>query len=308
MIEARSTELSSRDTYDAFARRALAWLDARVRHFWFPKPHAGSLLPLVKPIGELAMLCDLLLRFPRGSPYHERGRVWLERAWAELEEGRFLANLVTRRPDMIYRVSTYLPFYRHGYRSKAIERTARLALRSRGIVALEYFGWPGLEIAVSLAELRIKAPPRWTIPNAFRQTWLYARPEPNSITETSAYSLTHSVFYLTRFGKQPERLPPVHRRYVARWAPVWAEYYRRRRHWDLMSEMVMALRCIGEDDDRAFASCLSEAQDDAGRVPGPSGDGRHLDPRCTDPERIHFLENYHPTLVGLMTALLSLER
>ena len=305
--KAQSVEADA-DPFATFATRALRWVGTRVDQFGFPSAHSGSVLPLVKPIGELAILCDLLLRFPKESSFHGLGRAWLERAWEKLEAGAFLTKLVSQRPDHVYRVSTYLPFQRRGLRSKPFEDVVRRALASPGIVALEYFGWPGLELACSLAELGIKAPARWTIGHAFRETWLYQRPPPASITDFSAYSLTHTVFYLTRFGETPEHLPAKHRQYLARWVPVWGEYYYRRQHWDLMSEMVMVLRCLGEKDDRDWAGRLWAAQSESGLIPGPTGDGRHLDPRCTDPERIHFLENYHPTLVGLMAALLSLER
>ena len=304
---APSADRASDDAYRAFADRAIEWLGQRVQHFGFPISHHASVLPLMKPIGELAILCDLLLRHPKGSRFHELGREWLERAWGEIEEGRLLTTIIARRPDLIYRVSTYIPFRRNGFRSKSFENTVRRALRARGINALEYFGWPGLEIAVSLDELRIEPPARWTPARSFRETWLYQCPEPASITESAAYSLTHTVFYLTRFGQRPERLPARHRRYVNRWAPVWGEYYYRKQHWDLMSEMVMVLRCLGQPDNRDWSGRLGAAQESSGLVPGPTGDGRHLDPRCTDPERIHFLENYHPTLVGLMAALLSLD-
>jgi hypothetical protein len=295
------------DAYRAFADRAIEWLGERLHHFGFPRSHDASVLPLVKPIGELAILCDLLLRHPKGSRFHELGVEWLERAWGEIDEGRLLTTLIARRPDLIYRVSTYIPFYRNGFRSKTFENTVRRVLRVQGITALEYFGWPGLEIAVSLDELGIDPPARWTPARSFRETWLHQCPEPASITESAAYSLSHTVFYLTAFGQRPQRLPVKHRRYVSRWAPVWGEYYYRKQHWDLMSEMVMVLRCLGQPDNRDWSSRLCAAQEASGLVPGPTGDGRHLDPRCTDPERNHFLENYHPTLVGLMAALLSLE-
>jgi hypothetical protein len=292
--------------YHAFAGRAERWLAARIAHFGFPAARAGSLLSLVKPIGELAILADLLMRFEPGSPRHELGRAWLEHAWSELEEGRLLTNIVHRRPDMLHRVSTYLPFFRRGLRHRPFEELVGRSLETRGIAALEYYGWPAIELAASFEELGIEPPRRWTPASAFRETWLYARPEPASITEFSAYSLTHTVFYLTRFGDRKAGLPAAHRRYAARWAPVWGEYYFRREHWDLMSEMVMVLRCLGAPDDRDWGRRLLGAQRDSGLVPGPSGDGRHLDPGCTDPERVDFLANYHPTLVGLMAALMSI--
>src|SRR5688572_13454508 len=106
----RSLAASASDAYRTFANRAIEWLGERVHHFGFPRSHDASVLPLLKPVGELAILCDLLLRHPKGSRLHELGREWLERAWGEIEEGRLLTTVIVRRPDLIYRVSRYIPF------------------------------------------------------------------------------------------------------------------------------------------------------------------------------------------------------
>ena len=292
---------AEKDPFATFATCALRWVGARIYYLHFRR-RTAELVAAGKADRELAILCDLLLRFPerivvsRGRP-----RVARARLGTSSSPGHFLTRLVlaAARHDLpgvdLRAILSTRPAL------QALRNAVRRALASPGVMALEFWLAGPLRARLQPGRARDQSAGALDDRALLSRDLASFRPAPGTLNEFAAYSLTHTVFYLTRFGENPERLPAEHRRYLARWAPVWGEDYYWRQHWDLMSEMVMVLRCLGENDDCDWAGRLWAAQDESGLIPGPTGDGRHLDPRCTDPERIHFLENYHPTLVGLIS-------
>ena len=85
--------------------------------------------------------------------------------------------------------------------------------------------------------------------------------------------------------------------------PLWIEYYRRITNYDLLSEMIMVLRCINEfDDPQDWDSWLLAFQRSNGMLPGPT---HGLKDKKRVSELESFTKNYHTTLVGLMASLMS---
>lgn len=292
------------DNYHRVAGAALAWVVHHRTQFSLAN---GDAAVLVKPLGELAIASDLLVsRFPPASQLHVRGTELLSFCWAELDEGNLLDQLVSARPDLIVAATLYTTFHRHGMRNQKLEQSLVRIVRIRGIAGLELPAWRELELAIAFRTLEIDAP--WVVDASFRRTWLYKRPEPWSICNTSAYSLTHTVFYQTNFGATPLELPARHRRYLARWLPVWMEHYTDLQNYDLLAEMVLAARCIGEPDSRDWGSVLLAAQQSNGMIPNASSAGTSIDPTASDPTRRSFLKNYHSTLVSLLACAMSMAR
>ncbi len=292
--------------YRRVAERAIGWIDARSAQFALPARSDPSASGLARPIGELALAGHLLrTRSAPGSPFERVGARWMNACWSYLDQGERLRDMVAARPDLIIRASTYLPFFRHGLRAQAFERALARMVRVRGVAAQELAGWVALGVATSLEEIGVRSP--WPVARAFRGTWLWHRPEPESICEASGYSVTHTVFYMTRFGERPRGLPGPQRAYFLRWGPTWAEHYRRLEQWDLMGELLMALRCAGASLPDDWAHVLHGSQRASGLVPGPAGGGHSLEPGARTRARIELLEHYHSTLVALMACLLLAE-
>jgi hypothetical protein len=141
-------------------------------------------------------------------------------------------------------------------------------------------------------------------PDAYVGTWVAARPEPWMMTDDIAYAVTHEIFYISDFGRVPERLPPSVRSYVATWLPAWLEIYAAQSNWDLFAEFVMVGASLRQSQPVALCLLMEQLTPD-GHVPGPRDGAANLI-RSNDPgPRIRFLRNYHTTLVAMMAFALA---
>lgn len=129
-------------------------------------------------------------------------------------------------------------------------------------------------------------------------------PEPWAISEASAYSLTHTVFYTTDFGADIAGLPQAHVAYLKRWVPVWQCYYARAVNMDLLAEMIMVGRCLGLEEGESMWRAIADAQCPSGAVPSPlSRDW--TESLAADPGKRDFFTNYHTTLVTIMAVAMA---
>jgi hypothetical protein len=291
------------ESYRRTAARALGWI-VRHRGQFRLRGDERRRVALSKPLGELALTADVLMSWSRApSAAYRAGRELLSFCWDEFGRGEMMRALVWREPDLLVFGSLYETFHRHGLRNALLPSALREASRLTGVRALEFPAWRRLEMAMAYRRLGIPTP--WPVAKAFKDTWLSSRPEPWALTVSAAYSLTHTVFYRTAFGRSPSRLPFHLREYLQRWCPVWIHHYRDIENYDLVAEMIMVLRCIRAPDTGDFAAMLSAGQAANGMIRGPAGAGRGLDPFAQGRVRRTFLDNYHTTLVALMAAQMS---
>jgi hypothetical protein len=186
--------------------------------------------------------------------------------------------------------------------NEQLEQAVRDGLRTRGASSWKFPGWVLLLIVRTLHLLEIESP--WTIDSCFRETWLYKLPEPWTLNNESAYSLTHTVFFLTDFGQRLDHLPEVYRQYLVQWLPVWLEHYRTSWNHDLLAELIMVARCIQVEDENDWGSILLARQEEDGTLMRPRI--QETGPKEAKDVRKRFQENYHSTLAVLMASVMSL--
>lgn len=289
---------------------ALHWIESHRIHFRVsPAADDLSLVRKVKPIAELGLACDLLLRAGCGSSFGAKFRTLpqelLASCWSELDKGEHLRRLLLTYPDLFSLVTVYPPFRRAGFRNHALEGAIKSLSADPSLRALEFPAWRLLDFAVALRAICVRSP--WQPRQEFGRTWLGQTPAPWMLSDSAAYSLTHTVFYMTDFGFNPGGLPSRARAYVSRWVPVWSRYYASVQNLDLLGEMLMVGYCLGVNTLAEPLRKLVDGQREDGAIPGPEAIavGLGMD-RGRRSARERFALDYHTTVVALMTSVLGL--
>ena len=281
--------------------RALAWVQAHRDDFALPQLEDQFPSSMLKPLIDLAITADVLSSFRTKRSQAEAAKQLADFCWAEVDEGKTLARLVAEDPTTVFVAPMYVALRRHGYRHVQLERAFGHATSMGGVARLEFLPSVRLGLAAAFESLGIEAP--WSTREA--RAWLAGRVQPWLVDEKSAYALTHAVFFQTNFGRSPTNLPDDDRSYLAMCLPAWIQQHLNFRNFDLMAEMIMVARCIGEDDADSWSARLAEVQEPDGMVPCPRGRTRLLDPTNHEAARRRFLDNYHTTLVVLMASAMS---
>lgn len=301
---------------DAVWLRGLAWVEARLAEFVLPAPvDPDDVFPL-KALGELARTADLLCRSRDLPPEMQaRSRSLLDFAWGQFGEGRLFAELLERRPLPVLG-TMYSIFEPHGFSHEGTRQALARVAGPRGVALtqvmprsraprepLTRYGPDGavvLALSLALAWRVIGLASPWSEPRLFPRTALAACPRVDQLDESQAYSLTHTVFFMTDFGSRPQDLPAACREYLDDNLARWVESFRRRGHFDLVAELALTCCCAGGE--AAWAeSVLKASQAEDGMVPGPGLRSQALVAGVT-PERRRFLENYHTTLAAIMAS------
>src|SRR3954452_3492581 len=136
----------------------------------------------------------------------------------------------------------------------------------------------------------------------FEPTLLAKVPSLAYLTDEDAYSVTHTIFYLTDFGHQSIKDVLTDHEYARACSTVTQllGHYVRRRHWDLVAELLMSCTCL-----RWFPSpigplawnFLLEAQMPDVSVPGPFSPEKSEMYTEDKRQQRYFEQNYHTTLV-----------
>ncbi|MBS0467712.1 MAG: hypothetical protein JSS31_01755 [Proteobacteria bacterium] len=278
----------------------LSWIINRREQFSLAHAtDAIHALQLLKPLGELVLACDVLIR---GISKQRDAYVLMEWAWLQLDRGQLIHNLLLSRPDLIILTSIYSSFYRHGFQHRETLKLLKYLARTDFSEAVQFPNWRRLDFEHALGTLGIGKIRSQSIAGM----WCAKRPEPWLIEHDSAYALTHEIFYVSDFGRTVERLPQTVVQYVALWLPSWINIFSRQDNWDLTAELLMVSSCIPDyPQARDTFDRLSTIVGERGFLPGPDEGGKNLIAPGDSDERIDFLSHYHTVLVGLMAANLS---
>lgn len=282
------------------------WVEDHRQHFCIQNtPCRTRQIDLLKPLGELALSCGVVLH-SQDKKLHSRITTLLEWCWSELTDGNFLAGVIRDHPELIVLSSIYATFYEIGFRCQSVEDEIRFAFSMAGIKAIEFPAWRRLDVLTALSKLNVEHCE--DISAVVDRTWLGARPEPWMLSDGAAYSVTHTVFYVTDFGRLPRALSSSYSEYLRRWVPVWLRYYSHTDNLDLLSEFIMVQGCLEQDTMESWCELLSARQSSSGAIPGPKHGGQLLMVGENDAERKVFFEDYHTTLVTMMASAMSIRR
>lgn len=278
--------------------RAAGWIDANIEQFRLCHAQSDDArVFLMKPLGELALTAAVLSRCAFDSAWCGQK---VKFAWDELGGGDALLHLLSARPDLIVASTLYACFRQFGHRNRRLDILIRHLAATAACRAIEFPRWRRLDVAHAFDALEIEPFP----PDAHVGTWVVARPEPWMLTDDVAYAVTHEIFYITDFGRVPERLPASVRSYVTTWLPAWLKIYAAQSNWDLFAEFVMVGASLNLPQHAAVRLLMEQLTPD-GHVPGPRDGAANLIRSNDTGARVRFLRNYHTTLVAMMAFALA---
>lgn len=271
------------DSYRKIAEASTDWISENLQNFNLRAANSLNLIEQLKPIAELVFASEIVLLNSNADVELERkSKEWSHHCWSQIREGEILREAMESRTDFLLFAAMYAPFRRYDLINERLEQTLRQRLETSG--ASEQFpAWVVILMIRTLNTLGIQPP--WKLEDCFRRTWLFGLPEVAVIQGMRGYELTHTVFFLTDFGRRFQDLPGIHREYLILHLPQWMQSCRTANHYDMLAELVMVARCIRMDD-----------QEDWGAV---------LLSRASSGEQ-DFREQYHPMLTALMASVMSL--
>lgn len=288
---------------DTLVADCLAWADARREWFRLPPgvtTTATDPTLTLKPLGELAELSHVIAHRHPDAAVRARAGDLFAFAWRETGEGALFAELMRGEPQATYPVELYGIFARAGLRHPEADQLAALYVSLRGWrVAREDHT---RTLGILNAESRIGLSPHADPALVARLTGLGLRPEPWSLDLRALYGITHDVFHLTDWGRDPAALPPVLAAYLRLWVPAWLETWLEEELWDLVGELIAVLACLPEPVPvpDAWRRLVAGARADDGSLPergAPPAPG-------TAPQEA-FRACYHSTLVTAFAATLA---
>ncbi|MGW7586701.1 DUF6895 family protein [Kitasatospora sp. NPDC054768] len=172
--------------------------------------------------------------------------------------------------------------------------------RLRAVHAVEIQGSRQLAVANARRIIGLSHRPDWAALAA--RTWLGALPEPWTVSWSTAYQVTHTVFHLTDWGARPQDLPEPMRDYLHDWLPVWLDIWLEIGEWDLVGELLIVDSCIGEPiTGRSGWEALASVQRADGLVP------RDNEP-IEDDEELAIRAHEHTAVVAVVASTVALSR
>ncbi|WP_086735945.1 DUF6895 family protein [Streptomyces glaucescens] len=284
--------------------RAMEWLWAHRDGFRLDvdvDPDVGF-LERFKPVGELALICKVLLREGvAGSRQAELARRLIDHTWRDtLDGGGMLVRGQRIEPISPIPFEVYLAYKELGYSRPELERAIVLNHRLESWTSYEVA--PTRRLGLSAFQRRFGLVPRPPEADLVDTTWLARTPEPWTVTTRIAYHLTHTVFHLTDWGERPEGLPPRLADYLATWLPAWLDDWLDLERWDLLGELLVVDACLPRPtfDERAWEGFAAAQQPD-GAMPAvrsmPEG----------EPDEVFDIV-YHPTLVAAFASVMATSR
>lgn len=293
-----------------YYKKAFHWIDQH-RDLFNPLQHEeennASSLYQTKALGELGLLCLLYHRHATGSrePEVERFLRLIYDIWQHAE----FQERIVRRPEyfqlhiMVYVVLQQCNMINNSYKEiiqqiidqkyvTATETTAMRLLDRRHMLDCGQFD----HSLPSYEEL-------------YKNTLLAKEPAIVYLTDTDVYAITHALFYLTDFGRCVAPVLDGDHLLAVRWIiETLLGLYLRRRHWDLVGELLLDCYCLHWYPDIIFTlawEILMEAQLADGSIPGPRFSEEHLS-LLPDSQKMQycFEQNYHTTIVNAITSFL----
>jgi hypothetical protein len=272
----------------------VAWLTGNLDRF---TPFTGRRIDgyHFKAFTELALAHVVLLDSGLHTPHGSTWKAFLLRHC----DDPALAQMARKEPAI---ASAYLMPYLFlrsgGHRSRYYEETLAQLRRSGGLRRMELVPYRALEREYVLWRAGVvRSTPRWRA--LWRATSLGLCGSSLTIDDEAAYSVTHTLFYLTDFGRRRAPFTSSERSGAVTLTQALALHYWRCGHWDLLGECLLSLSYLDAADDEIHEAAL-DAFLNAWRPDGTIPSRARRRPK-QDADR-QFRDCYHTTLVGLLLA------
>lgn len=236
----------------ASGARCINWLHNRLEFF---SPWRGDELSMegLQACAELAVLVGRLA--DQQADWERRGydiapavEAWKSHILAQIDQPEF-ATLARKRPLYAFPyLLPYLAIRRLGVVREDLDRSVEI-LTEWGFPWLqEVTPFRELDAAYFLARSGVPGCGNLDLLDPFSRTSL-ARTRYLSFADVDlAYSVTHTVLYLTDFGRDPQGIPPEHVEKCREGLASFLVQFTRAGHLDLVGESLLCSRILGNAD------------------------------------------------------------
>lgn len=291
-------------------KKALTWIDKQRDLFnplQYEREHTASSLYQTKALGELGLLCLLYQRCNEGmqEPAIDHFLHLMHTIWQQPE----YQERIVRRPEFFQlHVMVYVVLQQCRVIDESYKATIQQVIDQDYVTATE-------TTAMRLLDRRHlldcggfnHALPAYT--ELYQRTLLAQTPPAVYFTDTDVYAITHTLFYLTDFGRRAAPVLQDPHLLIVRWyIETLLGIYVRRQHWDLVGELLLDCYCLHWYPAIIFPLALeglAAAQLADGAIAGPRFSAEHS-AALLEPERRNYLfeQHYHTTVVNAITCFL----
>jgi hypothetical protein len=294
---------------------SLEWLTNNLNRF---SPWQDNLLSDagIKAFAEFTTLYAYLEESRTGSlaeslPLSENLLTWRSFILRHCENPAYAEMARKRPPQALHLLLPYLALRATGYRSPFHEETLKRLKRWGFPRASEVVPYRLLERQHLLWKSKyLHREPNWY--RLYRNTILGRRCSLVYLDQEAAYSITHTLFYLTDFGNRPLLLKAVEVKYITEVVECLLVHYWRLGHWDLVGELLINLNCLGTHESPFYAGASRAFQNawrNDGAVPAERDSVKKLQSRTElEKDDLIFRACYHTTLVGVIYGSTALNR
>jgi hypothetical protein len=285
------------------ANRSLEWLTSRLSDF-SPINHGRIDSFRLKAFAEFTLVyAGLVESNPRDLVAKLSG--WRDFIINHCENPAY-AQAARKQPLLAFAyLMPYLSLRGIGYRSDYHEETLRNLSRDKWLKSVELVPYRVLDREYVLWKSGFsRKEPSWR--RLYLATAAGQSDDPLHFDDEAAYSLTHSIFYLTDFGNHCRVFSSTEISRVASLTECLLLYYWRSGFWDLVGELLITLNCLGGLKSAIVdgaTSAFFRAHKNNGCIPAKTNldDDRDgvVRPKQRRRDR-EFRDCYHTTLVSLM--------
>jgi hypothetical protein len=310
MVEVRACGRDLRSSrLKQHANNSLGWLTRNLNEF--SPTGNGRLKDLrVKALSELSLVFALLCQW-RHLRASRPLKVWRTFILQHCENPEY-AQMPRKRPlaAFLY-LMPYFMLRSTGYRWQYYEEVLSELQRQRLFELPEVVPYRALDRAYTLWKSGfLLREPRWL--SLYRGTTLDRCRGPLHLDDEAAYSITHTLFYLTDFGNRTATLPEVEIRRAADVVECLLLHYWRMGHWDLVGELLIGLNCLGVCRPQIYlaaAEAFLGAWWNSGAVPAKAA-FKEEQYTLGRPGKLGrtFQACYHTTLVGVLYCTTAINR
>jgi hypothetical protein len=294
-----------------FYNNAFNWIDQNIELFNPLKyENESNTLGLyqTKALGELGLLCMLYHRCSKGvlEPKVEHFLLFIYEIWQRPE----YQERIVRRPEF-FQIYTmiYVVLQRCAIINDSSKEIIQRTLDQGYVTATETTAMRLLDRRhlLDCGKFQHNLP---SYEELYKNTLLAKTPPVIYLTDTDVYAITHTLFYLTDFGRcSMIKLDGEHLAKVCWIIETLLGLYLRRKHWDLVGELLLTCQCLHWYPEIIFEmawEALLEAQLADGSIPGPRFSVEQLSSMDSVQKISYcFEQNYHTTIVNAMTGFIG---
>lgn len=285
--------------YKSFAEKALSWLNNNLENFTPFNKNNVSMSGL-KVFSEICLIYTYLNSW-KNLGLDSEIKTWHSFFTSHLENQVF-AQAVRRKPEISYALMfPYLLLRSTGYRSEYYEDSFKYMKRWGLYESVELVPYRKLDLEFFLWKSGFNNKnPKWK--EHFNSTVLGRCYSPLILDENAAYSVTHTLFYMTDFSNQSLPLSQKQINRVTNIVEALLINFWRVGHFDLMGELLINLNCLNKDDTYLYQKALNaffEVWNEDGSIPGRINDIEKMD---------KFTTCYHTTLVALLLCSIGMNK